>query len=763
VPPTVEQLRISRIASLTLANALIFQQVIADRDANVGTLEDAIRSTNPIQAFDRSWSYILDNIDYVPIFHLAREVLRTLAGSPNFQQAIVALAESAQRITARRAALRHDLMGRIYHRLLADPTRKYFGAFYTTIPAASLLLKLSLPVEAGIDWSDVEAIRRLRIADLACGTGTLLKASVQTVADNHVHARAALGLRPEVDAVHKALVESSIWGFDVLEFAIHLAGSALALHDPNVTFGDMNLRTMTLGFDPNPRLGSLDFLGGREAEVQADLFGGTGGPAQITGAGTRTAEVTIPDLDLCVMNPPFTRSVGGNLLFGNLPRAERNLLQTRLKRVVADQGVAANITAGLAPVFAALGNQRVKPGGRLSLVIPRAILTGIAWDITRRLIGNSYHLEYVIVSHQPGHWNFSENTSLSECMLVARKLRPGEVAGPTKYINLWLKPKNSIEALLLADAIKQLGGVLLSAAAGIEELRMGDRKFGEIVLAQPDQIRIGEWGEQAAFARTEVARAAYHLRRGSLAIPAARRARPLAMVRLAAFATVGPDRRDIHDGFTPTNAQTAYPAVWGHNAALVRTLAQQPNRFLAARARAAAGRNLRDANTLWSRSGRLLVAERLRLNTIHTIAIRVNRYVLSNTWWPVRFDGEDIPAEQAEKILALWLNSTLGILSIIAARVDTEGAWVDIKKPILENLMVIDPRRLSARTRERLMRAYDEISREELQPLTELAVDPVRRQIDDAIMTALDLEDDLTALRELLAAEPIFERFRQET
>jgi hypothetical protein len=761
---TVEQLRISRIASLTIANALIFQEVVAGRDANVRTLQSAIDDRNPIQAVERSWTYILENIDYVPIFHLAREILRTLAGMPGFEDALVNLAHSAQRITARRAALRHDLMGRIYHRLLADPTRKFFGAFYTTIPAASLLLKLALPSEAGRDWSDPEAIRALRIADLACGTGTLLKAAVQTIADNHVHARAAEGRVPDLDAVHKGLVESAIWGFDVLEFAIHLAGSALALHDPNTTFGEMNLRTMTLGFDPNPRLGSLDFLGGREAEVQADLFGGDpGGPVQVTGAGTRTAEVTVPDLDLCVMNPPFTRSVGGNLLFGNLPRAQRNLLQARLRRIVGEQGIAANITAGLAPVFAALGHQMVKPGGRMALVIPRAILTGVAWDLTRQLIGNNYHLEFIIVSHQPGRWNFSENTSLSECMLVARRLAPRETAGNTKFINLWMKPSNSIEAILLADAINQVGGTLLSAATGVDELRLGDRKFGEIVLAPPEQIRAADWGQQAAFARTELARAAYHLRRRSLAVPGHRRAHPLPMARLGDFAAVGPDRRDIHDGFTPTETATAYPAVWGHNAAEVRTLAQQPNRFLAARARAAAGRNLRDANTLWARSGRLLVAERLRLNTIHTVAIRVGRYVLSNTWWPVRFDIDGVPSEQAEKVMALWFNSTLGILSVIAARVDTEGAWVDIKKPILEELMVLDPRALNERQRRALVSVYDEAHRTELLPLTELAHDPGRIAIDEALMTALGLDADLTVLRELLAEEPIFERALAET
>lgn len=37
---------------------------------------------------------------------------------------------------------------------------------------------------AGLDWTDKHKIGALKIADLACGTGTLLAASVQTFVDN---------------------------------------------------------------------------------------------------------------------------------------------------------------------------------------------------------------------------------------------------------------------------------------------------------------------------------------------------------------------------------------------------------------------------------------------------------------------------------------------------------------------------------------------------------------------------------------------------
>src|SRR5712664_2655014 len=407
MPSASPDLKVVRIASLTIVNAMIFQQVLAVQDKRIQPLFRAIERNNVAEALLTDWAAIL-KIDYVPIFTTAREIVRELIGVPDADEALKALGEAALRITGRRAALRHDLMGRIYHRLLADA--KYFGAFYTTVPAATLLLKLTLdPSEMKVDWSSLEEIGKLRIADLACGTGTLLKAALQTIVENHVRARAEYGLLPDLKGVHKILVERVLWGLDVVPFAIHLAGSALALHEPDVEFGTMNLSTLPVG-GANSKLGSLDLLTGKKVAVQADLFGAAAAPSRMSGGGDIKDSIELPVLDLCVMNPPFTRSVGGNLLFGHAPPKERARLQKALKKVVADEGIPANITDGLGAVFITLTNRRLKPLGQMSLVLPRALLSGVAWKETRLLLGNNYHVQYIVVSHQPDSWNFSENT-----------------------------------------------------------------------------------------------------------------------------------------------------------------------------------------------------------------------------------------------------------------------------------------------------------------------------------------------------------------
>jgi hypothetical protein len=220
------------------------------------------------------------------------------------------------------------------------------------------------------------------------------------------------------------------------------------------------------------------------------------------------------------------------------------------------------------------------------------------------------------------------------------------------------------------------------------------------------------------------------------------------------------DRRDIHDGFQEDSTSTAYRAFLGHNTKAVQCMAQSPNSGLSPLAAALPGRNLRDPHLLWSRSGRVLIAERLRLNTVRTVAIRLNERVLSNTWWTLNvYETDEVAADMIEKVITLWLNSSLGVFSLIAARVDTEGAWVEMKKPTLKQIAVLNPLALSLIQLQKLVRIYNELANENLRRLPDVKTDSVRSAIDKAIMESLEIDDDLTTLRYMLGEEPIVKTF----
>lgn len=385
-------------------------------------------------------------------------------------------------------------------------------------------------------------------------------------------------------------------------------------------------------------LGSIDYISADTIQTQLDLMSpGIGGAV---GAGGEDAEsvAPLPSLDLCVMNPPFVRSVGGNLLFGSVPD-HRGHMQAELAQRLRVTNLSASSTAGLGSVFAAIGDRHVKDGGRLALVLPAALTTGIAWGRTRELINHGYILETVIASHDPRRWNFSENTELSEVLIIARKRdrridSDDSVADePTQFINLWRNPLTSSHALAVGEQISRRApapiGTVDFPRHGISEVVVGSQKYGEAIELPWGEVRSGPW-IGSAFAQTNLVRTAWMLRHGRLYIPGRTATIPLPIGTIDSIGTLGPDRRDIADGFTLSLGRTPYPAFWGHIANNVRTIAAMPNKWLSPRSIAAAGRPLRDVALLWQRAGTIMIAERTWLNTQRTLAVRLSNPALSN-------------------------------------------------------------------------------------------------------------------------------------
>jgi hypothetical protein len=479
-------------------------------------------------------------------------------------------------------------------------------------------------------------------------------------------------------------------------------------------------------------------------------------------------------------------------------------------------------------VFIAVADRHLKAGGRLAFVLPKALLSGVAWQPSRELLARAYQMEYVIVSHDPARWNFSENTDLSEALFVARKLpsspsplshgvgegesprvaessrqaadssrcvadssrcvadssrqaadssrcvadssrcvadssrqaagsspspalweRGSGGEGVTLCLNLWRNPDNPVDALLLAHQVRGLAPS--GGRVEVFDLWMGDEKWGEAIALPTERFNaLPHWLLPCAFAQGELVEALLELMgEGRL------RGKPLPLCPLSELGKLGPDWRDIMDGFEvlqSDSSPTNYPAIWGHKSEATATLLKQPDAYLSPLRTARPKRPLRNYQLLWSRAGRLLISERLRLNTQRLTAIVTPQPVLATSWWTVRFTAK-VPA-QAENLLALWLNSTLGVLLLVGNRQETEGAWTKYKKPTLSAMPVLDVRALSKRQVNALARAFERVANQPLLPLSQMDADPVRAQIDAAIASALGL-GGLSDLRAALCREPV--------
>ena len=770
-----------KMGELTLLDAMLFQEVITRNNPVIPTLATSLSKQPRKNSFAQAWEQILE-IDYQPIFKIALDLINVIPSSPAVEDALNILGVEAQKIASSRALLRHDLMGRVYHLLLMRDIAKYHATYYTSVPAAYLLSRFALnaPNDSwNLDWSKIDSIAGFKVGDLACGSGTLLSATYSAILDKHVTNSAFQELEAKPKELHEALIEKVMLGFDVLSFAAHLTAVTLALHNPSALFSTTGIYALDLtAGGGQPKLGSIDLLESTQMTPTVALTGEVIAAPEKKGImTTEQGVVTVDKLDLIIMNPPFTRSVGGNLLFGALPKSERTQLQKALAQLLKKRGYSGIGQAGLGAVFVTVADRCLKKGGRMAFVVPRSLLSGVSWKKVRELLADNYHVELIITSHQaPDNWNFSENTDLSEILFVARKHTGKEDEPPIKTIiaNLWQKPANEMESIVVSGKLVELNKTLLSQSTAYDMLEnanaasfpllIGDRQIGDAYSVNPQTLAdtTDTWGQLAPFAQSPLNRMAYLLVKSGrcvnpqLSFPV----KPLSELA----ENIGPDRSQIHGCFTISKVPTQFKALWEHDSKYITKLTVDSNTFLAPKANCA-----KQAENLWQKGkARLMLAERIWLITNRLMALHLSAEVIGNVWWPVRLKDVKadikntfISAEQNERLQTIWLNSTFGLLGILSLRQDTRGAWVGLKKDTWGHVPLLDISKLENNQVQALMGLFSTLCGKE-PPAIPIQINHAakkqgwRYELDQKLIEIVTGESkDLTAIYEMLAREPI--------
>jgi type I restriction-modification system DNA methylase subunit len=740
-------------AGLLLVDSMVFHEIIAASHKEVPTLSKLMSSGNLKKELENSWQYIIQNIDYEPVLDISLNILMNLPASAVVDRELRSLANLSYDIASSRVLLRHDLFGRIYHRLLLGNLVKYHATYYTSLPAARLLGRLLIILPSDLNVDNVPPTYNgepFRVVDFACGSGTLLSAIYKEIDARHRLESDDL----KIDELAKYLIEKGIWGFDVLHHAIHLAATVLSLHNP-VPVSDSNLFALRLG--EQKYLGSVNFLSSSVLGQDMMLPGGERRKGQESIGVTKRAakSIELPSFHVCIMNPPFTRSVGGNLLFGSLPKKERAVLQKSLSRLLKEQKLSGIGQAGLGAVFVFIADKYLEENGRLGLVLPRTVLSGVSWKKVREMLLEKYHIEYIITSYETNNeWNFSENTNLSEVLIVARKKKSDEESDYTFFVNLWKKPTNELESIYLGTQLRGLYGSaklydVENSNASPYHLKLHGKKIGEIYSAKLEDSNFGVYN---FFSQMELNRVLLFLRKKIIYLPDQGIVGNLKLTTFSKIgAEIGPDRRQVHSTFkvSTTEAGSFYKAFWGYDSSITKTIAQEPNAYLEPK-------NAKQARSLKAKSGKLLIVERARLNTYTVLATFLSEEVLSNVWWPIKINDD------VAKILAIWANSTLGLLLLLSTAEVTQGPWVDFKKEHLGEMPVLDIRKLSRKTKSSLLELYEErldgkkLSESKFKALPEEFANPLtRKAIDDRICEKLGLELKLDALYKLLSKEPM--------
>ena len=685
-----------------------------DGDWPPASATECAEQSAPINAFREAWRGILA-VDYRPVFETGRAALGVLSADPDTGQAVRSLAEVVARVSERVTGLRHDLLGRIFHRVL--DTARYDGSFYTSTAAAVLLSTLALQ-EQDADWSDPNAVASLRICDPACGTGTLLMAAAERIRDLR---NAAGRSNPEdEEALGLLLVEDVLWGYDVNLTATHMAASTLGMLSPTTRFSRMNIHRALLGvFDGAPYLGSLDFLSG-----QARLAAWPSVTQQVE-SEQGTSEPP-PAMDLVIMNPPFTRD---SLRHDQFSRSDEQAVKRREKEILAGQThrAAARLHSS-GGAFTVLAERMLKDDtGTLALVLPSVVPTAPGNLELRRYLAQRFHIDTIVTSHDPARIFFSENTSIGEVLLICRRWSGGGPKPPTRVVNLARNPATPVEALDTAARIERTG-------------EMGGQIPRDFTIQQVDSGRIGRGDWFAVNFLSPYLVEAYRIL--SEAQPGA-----VPMVPMSDLAEVGPAGQRIRDAYTNSEmpTQSGRRALWYHKTDVTQSMRAETDVYIEPKA---SKRHL--ADSYWEQRSQMLLPHRLWLPLARVAAVMLPEQAVGSIWTPCRPHDPDIA-----KALCLYLNSTPGLLSLLGARDNRKPSYPSFSLDTLRSLPVPDFTALGATQRDLLDSWFGWLQNETLLPFPQIHEDPVRRQIDDAVIKALSIDPEWVAtMRRELAREP---------
>lgn len=662
---------------------------------------DCVESDDPVGEFYAAWDMWLA-VDYKPIFATARNALRGCAQDAAFTAAVRRTAQGALEVARNIAGLRHDLLGRIFHRVLE--TARYDGSFYTTTAAATLLATLAIREEL-CDWSDAGAISRLRVTDPACGTGTLLMAAAERIRDLSTVARR--------DQVSRLLIENVLTGYDVNLTATHLAATTLGLISPTTTFKDMKIGRALLGVENGGAfLGSLEFL---DQDKQPRLLPWPTGIRQIE-AEKEIAQAE--PADLVIMNPPFTRD---SLRHDQFSREEELALKSREKELFAEQPVHLSSNGN---AFLVLANHIAKiEDGIVASVLPLVTATNASALGIRKFLAKQFHVETIITSHDPARSYFSENTAISEMLIICRRWNDIAEKPATKVVNLYENPESPTAALGLAHDIIQ---------------NSVDSVKGTIQLWNSDRMPAGNWGAVQFLSP--------HLCEGFQSLKAGQH---FETTELGQIAKIGPDGRGLRGMFVRSKVpdQKAMIALWDHRTDYTQTMSAAHDTYVSAKPGKA-----RQANALWEQRGTLLLAARARLNTARLVSVRLPQRVLGSAWVPCKPFGKD---ENKEKAICIYLNSTVGILAILGNRSIRDLSYSQFSMDDLRRIPVPDFTALNEAQVMQLAATYDALCDFTLLPLPQIMEDETRRALDRAVVSALGINDEIIAnIRRELSREP---------
>jgi len=774
-----------RMAATILTNALVFHESLArgeDDLYKVRTLDELRGETGGVNKGDtlEDWKRIL-KVNYWPIFDIAKRILEVIPADTS-RPLLECLVTTATGLVASHMTQSHDLTGAVFQRLIAD--RKFLAAYYTNPSSAALLAGLAIDqftAPNGGSWPNESDVTSLRIADFACGTGTLLSAAYRRISQLHE----AFGGNAET--IHPQMMATALVGCDVLPAAAHLTASMLAGAHPTIKYRGSSILAVTYGKqdDGGVALGSLDLL---DPMRMFGILSITAKAMEGMGQSEKEAWSTLPHLsfDIVIMNPPFTKDTSNegerigvsNPTFAafNSSKEEQQEMAKAARKLL--QGTSAHGNAGEGSAFLVLADRKLKNGGTLAMVMPLSMMSGESWDESRQLLRGSYD-DLVLISIAAARdkdLSFSRDTGMGECLVIGRKT--GQKSTRATFVVLEERPSSPMTGSVAATHIRRLQKDRLrrleDGPVGGTLLHFGDDVIGYAMDAPIPQK--GPWN-LARIKDGALAQVAYQMaERDLIWLPGLTKSKaiPISIAAVANIGKIGPLHWDItgdsasggirgpfrKEGLRP-NVVPTYPMLWSHDAKRERCMQfEADSEGIVRQGRDAAedASAQAKASRIWAISSHCHFNKDFRFNSQSTGMQFTGKKTIGGHAWPsIKLGDVD-----EEKALVLWGNSSLGLLLHWWHANKQQAGRGRTVLTALYSLPVLNVTTLSKEALGRAVAIFDDMKHKELKPVNEIARDTVRAEIDTRLATevlgfSVELvapDGPLALLRQKLALEP---------
>ncbi len=747
----------TQMAMLIISNALVFQSSLA-RKPDLETVPSLSELTADYGQLDsdeilRAWREI-QKVNYAPIFNVAYNLVEVLVADDKLVGEILSvLRDTARELEKMGLAQEHELAGIVFQKVIVN--REILKANYTRPESSALLCALALPEFKGDP-------KKLKIADFACGTGSLLNGVYQRLLMLYEQAGG------KAETIHQYMMENNLVGCDILPNAAHLTASIIASTYPDVRIGGTRIHTMPYG---TPRadglyaIGALNLLSDPAGTLPLN-FGTT---ETTTGQGTETTDLRNAfrhgEFDIVIQNPPYTRSgADGN---SNVPKSifadKKEAAAMRAARKAQGRRLTGN-NPGEGPDFIDLADRMLKRNGIMAFVLPVTVITGSSWQKVRKMWVEEYHDILVItIAHEDiEKCAFSADTGMAECLVIAKKGKRKNMGRGT-FVCLKRCPHGELEALEIAKRIhtfKNIHRLDDDTLSGGEPLQIGDEVIGHIISAPIIQSEAG-W-PLSRVKNMSVVQSAHQLAHGLVHIPRQTSNIQLAMCPVSEVATLGIGTKDIRGGGgrgafdiekgCPDTA--AYPCLWHLDSDTQRSILIPPDSHGHPRPNSA-----EKVQKIMKLNGSVHYNMELQFNANSLAVMFTERDAIGVNKLPnVVFDNK-----MHEYAWTLWCNSTLGLLCHwYQGGKQQEGRGV-LSRATFKAMPTLDVRQLSDEALANAERIFNKLKHQKMLPFNQMNADPVRHELDRLLLSEIlgiteeerpDVHEGLTLLREMLCKEP---------